>query len=304
MDATVTAVGLGTLLGALARLSMLRVDYRQYPSYPQAYVLRLTLGAIAAFLGAVAIPALLAKDFAAGTFLSLAATQFREVRNIERETLTRIESTELVVRGTAYIEGIARVFEARNYIAMVTATLSTGGFLLADAALNTLPAAVLASACVGAVCIFGLSRAMRGLKVADMATVRPAEIEFDGPTLVVAGNRLMNVGSEAAREKYRTEALAVVIEPKDPNAKATLANTGQRQALAHNAAALLGVKKDVDTPEFTPIVRRNIETGEVNLVLIPAERDMDALLRAVLDTPVLEGAYRRPLAARAARMVD
>jgi len=83
-----------------------------------------------------------------------------------------------------------------------------------------------------------------------------------------------------------------------------LANTGQRQALAHNAAALLGVKKDVDTPEFTPIVRRNIETGEVNLVLIPAERDMDALLRAVLDTPVLEGAYRRPLAARAARMVD
>lgn len=304
MDPTVLAVGLGTILGTCARLSMLRVDYRQYPSYPQAYVIHLTLGVIAAFLGAVAIPALLDKDFAAATFLSLAATQFREVRNIERETLNRIESTELVVRGTAYIEGIARVFEARNYIAMVTATVSTGGFLLGHELTGSWFWSVVLAVVVGIGCILVLERGMRGLKVADMATVRPATIEFDDATMVVAGNRLMNVGTETAREKYLKEGLAVVIEPKDPNAKATLANTGQRQALAHNAAALLGVKKDVDTPEFTPIVRRNIETGEVNLVLIPAERDMDALIRAVLDTPVLEGAYRRPLAAKAARMVD
>lgn len=304
MDSTVAAVGLGTLLGAAARLSMLRVDYRQYPSYPQAYVIHLTLGIIAAFLGAVAIPALLAKDFAAATFLSLAATQFREVRNIERETLTRIESTELVVRGTAYIEGIARVFEARNYIAMVTATLSTGSFLLTQHLGDSLLLSAVVAVVIAVVVIVSLGRLMQGLKVADMANVRPATIEFDGATLVVAGNRLMNVGTKTAREKYLEEGLAVVIEPKDANAKATLANTGQRQALAHNAAALLGVKKDVDTPEFSPIVRLNIETGEVNLVIIPTESDMDALMRAVLDTPILEGAYRRPLAAKAARMVD
>lgn len=304
MDPSITAVGLGVLLGTSARIYMLRVDYRQYPSYPQAYVIHLAMGVIAAFLGAVALPAILARDFAAATFLALAATQFREVRTLERDTLNNIEGTELVARGAAYIEGIARVFEARNYLAMMTAAATTAVFYLMRLASDAYYVQILVSSFAGGVLIVLLSRAMEGLTVADLAEVRPAEIQFDGPMLVVDGNRLMNVGSESARKKYLNEGLAVVIKPKNPNAKATLANAGQRQALAHTAAALLGVKKDVDTPEFTPIVRRNTDTGDVNLVLLPAERDMDALLRAVLDTPILEGAYRRPLESQAARMVD
>ncbi len=59
-------------------------------------------------------------DLAAASFLALAATQFREVRSVERETLRNMEDTELVPRGSAYIEGIARVFEARNYLTMLT----------------------------------------------------------------------------------------------------------------------------------------------------------------------------------------
>lgn len=304
MDPNVTAVTLGIVLGALARLTMLKVDYRQYPSYPQAYVIHLTMGVIAAFLGAVAVPAILAKDYAAASFLSLAATQFREVRNIERETLSRMEETELVTRGTAYIEGIARVFEARNYLAMVTALATTLGFFGAKAVSDTQWVWIVSGAVLGILTVLFLHRAMRGPIVGDFASVVESEIEFDGPTLVVAGNRIMNVGSAEARERYKKEALAVVIKPKDPNAKATLANTGQRQAIAHNASAVLGIRKDVDTPQFSPIVRRNIDTGDISLVIIPTERRIDALIRAVEETPILEGAIRKPMETRAARMVD
>lgn len=304
MDPTVAAIGLGVLMGTTARLSMLKVDYRQYPSYPQSYTIHITMGIIASFLGAVALPAILAKDFAAATFLSLAATQFREVRSMERDTLTNMESTELVTRGPAYIEGIARVFEARNYLAMVTSATATIGFYVTKAFTDSWVVIVVVTVIAGVCAIALLSRAMRGPTVSDIASVHPAKIEFDGPTLVVDGNRLMNVGEETSRDKYLKEGLAVVIKPNNPNGKATLANTGQRQALAHNTSALLGVKKDIDTPQYTPIVRRNIDTGEVNLVLLPAESSMEALIRAVKDTPVLEGAYRRPLEAKAARMAD
>src|SRR5690606_22861870 len=97
----------GVVMGSLARIYMLRIDYRQYPSYPQGYVIHVSLGVVASFLGAIVVPAVVTGDFAAASFLALAATQFREVRTVERETLTRMEETELVPRGKAYIEGIA-----------------------------------------------------------------------------------------------------------------------------------------------------------------------------------------------------
>src|SRR5690554_4561850 len=108
----------GTSAGFLARLYMLRRDYRQYPSYPQGWAVHLFVGFIGAAIGAVIVPAVIEKEYAAVSFLILAASQFREVRNVERATLGAMESTELVKRGTAYIEGIARVFEARNYLSI------------------------------------------------------------------------------------------------------------------------------------------------------------------------------------------
>ena len=99
---------IGVVLGCLGRLLLLHIDYRQYPSYPQGYVIHVSMALISSFLGAVAIPALLDKDYAAATFLGLAATQFRDVRKMERDTLANMESMELVPRGSSYIEGIAR----------------------------------------------------------------------------------------------------------------------------------------------------------------------------------------------------
>ena len=77
--AEITSILTATGMGFLARLYMLRTDYRQYPSYPQGYVIHLSVGLIASFLGAVALPALLAENYEAATFLALAATQLREV---------------------------------------------------------------------------------------------------------------------------------------------------------------------------------------------------------------------------------
>ena len=98
-----TAVAMGTAFGMAARIAMLRSDYRQYPAYPHGKIIHLALGLIAGALGAVAVPALFNKDYTAITFMSLAAQQFREVRNMERNTLTAIDELERSGKGTALI---------------------------------------------------------------------------------------------------------------------------------------------------------------------------------------------------------
>jgi len=272
-----------------------------YPSYPQGAVIHLTFGLIASFLGALAVPALVAKDFAAASFLALAASQFREVRTVERETLANMESTELVPRGTAYIEGIARVFEARNYLALATALISTTLASLLPLANGYRWLIALIVGFLLPVLLHGL---MRGLTVGDVADVKPADITFTGPILTVAGVQMMNVGLPSAREKYCQHGMALMVVPRDPNAKATLANLGQRQAIAHEIAGQLGIRKDIDEPEYTPIVRLNTETGTLSVLAIPGEKNEQALMMAVRNVPLLEGARRRPLASQAGQIAD
>lgn len=80
-------MGLG--IGTISRIVLLKNDYRNYPGYPHGYVTHISLGFIAAALGAVAVPALVEKEYTAVTFLALAAQQFREIRNMERESLKK-----------------------------------------------------------------------------------------------------------------------------------------------------------------------------------------------------------------------
>src|SRR5690554_4815359 len=108
----ILTVALATRSGLMARFYMLRRDYRQYPSYPQGWAVHLFIGFIGALLGAIIVPSFIEREFTAVSFLLMAASQFREVRGVERDTLENMEPTEMVSRGTAYIEGIARVFEA------------------------------------------------------------------------------------------------------------------------------------------------------------------------------------------------
>lgn len=285
-------VTVGVIAGTAARLLMLRTDYRQFPGYPQGYSVHLSLGFIAAALGAIAPPAVAQGDLAAASFLALAATQFREVRSVERETLRNMEDTELVPRGPAYIEGIARVFETRNYLAMLTGLVAS----LAGTATSPwgLWWSVGAAAAAGAVSIIALQRAMGGRRVGDIAHVRPAAIEFEGPLLTVAGVNIMNVGLPSARKRYLDEGMAVLIRPKDANARATLSNLGQRQAIAHEASLLLGLKMDVDEPELMPLARQNPQNGDVVMAIVPLLKSEEAFIRAVEYVPILEGSVRKP----------
>nr|NLJ01877.1 hypothetical protein [Bacillota bacterium] len=292
---------IATLVGFLARLYMLRRDYRQYPSYPQGWAIHLFLGFIGGAIGAIIVPAILEGDFSAVSFLLLAASQFREVRNVERETLSSMEATEMVKRGTAYIEGIARVFEARNYLAIwVALSAAVASELLADIGWWRMAAGVL----VGAVLAAVLVRLMQGDLIGDIASVELSEIKFEGALVVIEGTVMMNVGLPESRRVYEERALAASVRPKGPNAKATLANLGQMQAIAHDVSSMIGVYMDVGEQEFIPMVRRDPATGSLRVLMVPSERDEDAFLAAIRRVPVLEGAVRKPLTSYAGKMID
>lgn len=288
LAATITGIG----FGFAARCLMLRSDYRQYPAYPHGYITHLSLGLIASLLGALAIPALLEKEFAAVTFLSLAATQFRDIREIERETLSKLDLSKLVARGPDYIEGIARVFEARNYLVMLIALVVSG---------VSYGAGFEAAFLFGALALLAALRLMRGPVIGEIGTVRPAEITFKGPNLFVEEIHFMNLAREEVRRTVLERGLGVVIEPIDDNAREILANNGQRLAIAHDAAVQLGIYRDVDTAEFTPVLRRDLDTGRIAMLILPLEKDIECLLAAVKNVPVLESSATRPLKSRAGR---
>lgn len=292
---------LATLAGFLARLYMLRRDYRQYPSYPQGWAIHLFLGFIGGSIGAVIVPAVLERDYSAISFLLLAASQFREVRNVERQTLASMEATEMVKRGTAYIEGIARVFEARNYLAIwVALCVAIVSELLAQMGWWRFGAGAL----VGAAVAMLLVRLMQGDQICDIATVELANLTFDGALAIIDEVVMMNVGLPKSRDIYEERALVATVRPNGPNAKATLANLGQMQAIAHDVSSMIGVFMDVGEQEFIPMVRRNPSTGTLHVLMVPSERDEEAFLAAIRRVPVLEGAIRKPLTSVAGKMVD
>lgn len=288
-------------MGTAARGIMLRSDYRQYPSYPHGYAIHLTLGFIAASLGALAVPAILEKQYTAVTFLALAAQQFRDIRKMEHDSLSDLEAGELVPRGPTYIDGIAKVFEARNYLAMITA-------LVTSVAIESFPRH-LSGVGVGAGVLAGfasmalLSRAVVGRKIGDICEVRPARLHFRGPNLFVEEIYIMNVGLPESRKAIEEKGLAVLIVPKNPGARATLANIGQRQAIVHDAASILGLHKDVGEVEFTPLVRLNHDDGSAGLYLIPQVENLEALIQAVENVPLLESARRKPARSEAGRLI-
>lgn len=116
---------IGTLVGFISRWWLLRGDIRQYPTFPNGYLIHLTTRFIAAAIGAVAYPALLGKNYVAVTFLALAIQQFRDIRKMEKETLLSLENENYLPRGESYIDGIAKTFEARNYIVMIVSLCTT-----------------------------------------------------------------------------------------------------------------------------------------------------------------------------------
>ena len=121
---------IGIVVGLISRLIMLNLDQKQYPTQPNVLVSQMVLAFVASSLGALLVPALIERSYTSITFLSLAAEQFRQVRENRRNTLQNLEDSQLVKRGNSFIEEIARTYEVRNYMCIVTSFLTVGMYYL------------------------------------------------------------------------------------------------------------------------------------------------------------------------------
>lgn len=270
----------GIVMGTLARLLTLRADYRQTPSLPGGYFIHLVTGFIASILGAVAIPALFAQDFVAVTFLALAIQHFRDIRKLESESLTKLERTEYTRRGEAYIDGIAKTYEARNYISLL-ASLFTVLFMKIFYT-DRLIIDCLIGLSAGSAVILSLRAFTKGKTIGSVCTVTEGKITTKQSELYVDGMLVTNLlGTEGGRRLFAREGAAVVITPKNEYSAILLSHYGQRQAILFEAVRSFGVKRY----HFT---RRSFPDGKVLLAFVPIVRDTGALIEVVKKTPILE----------------
>ncbi|SHS36064.1 Uncharacterised protein [Mycobacteroides abscessus subsp. abscessus] len=275
----------GVVVGTATRIYMLRTDYRQYPTYLHGKIIHVALGFIAAGLGTVAIPSILEEEFTAITFLTLAASQFRDVRNMERNTLNELDNYELVPRGKTYIEGIAIAFESRNYLVIFTSFLSTLGYLLFNI-WGGLIAAVIA--------ILISTKLMSGGRLGDIVEVEYIEPRFDGPGLYVDNIYIMNIGLPERQKEVLRYGMGFILKPKNFDARATIANLGQRQAILHDVSNSLGVYRDSGTPALVPLAKRDLDDGRVGVFILPQENDIEKAMKIIEKVPTLENAIRMP----------
>lgn len=278
------SVIIGVTFGCIARSILLRTDFRQYPTYPQGRIIHMSLGFVAAFIGAVSVPAVLEKNWTAVTFLGLAATQFREVRKMERDTLVNIDELELVKRGTPFIEGMAQAFESRNYLVMFTALVTT---LFSAFYIWSGPIA-------GIIMLFIVKKNMAGKLISSVADVTEAKIHFKGPNLFVGDIHIKNVGLESDREVILERGVGAIITPKTDSAAVTLSYLGQRQAMLHHVANILGIYLDSGEPAIVPLTKRKLEDGRIGLFLMPQEREFSQVKRVLENVPILDSAIRLP----------
>ncbi|MDU6250072.1 MAG: YIEGIA domain-containing protein, partial [Paeniclostridium sordellii] len=69
---------IGIVIGIVSRMITLKNDRKQYPTQPNMLVSQIVLAVIGSALGAMLVPALIKKSYTSITFLSLAASQFRQ----------------------------------------------------------------------------------------------------------------------------------------------------------------------------------------------------------------------------------
>ncbi|WP_100010783.1 YIEGIA family protein [Lentibacillus sediminis] len=276
----------GIIIGTIVRMLMLKTDYRQYPTYLHGKIIHVSLGFIAASLGALAVPALMEMEFTAVTLLTVAATQFREVRNMERNTLKEVDEFELVSRGKTYIEGIAISFESRNYLVIFTAFIGTLLYIIFN-----IYAALLGTA----ICFFiGKKYLMSGSTIKDIVDIQHKEISFDGAGLYVDNIYIMNIGLPERQEEIRKYGMGFVLKPNNINVVTTIGNLGQRQAILHDTSVSLGVFRDSGTPALSPLIKRDLDDGRIGIFILPQVRDVEKAKKVIGSVPVLENALRMP----------
>ena len=159
----------------------------------------------------------------------------------------KLEENTLVPRGLDYIEGIAKVFESRNYLVMLVSLVTSGATIYGGVGLG---------AVAGLVMILFARFLMRGSFIRGIARVTEGKLHFEKSLLYVDDIVLMNVGDPEAREKILREGVGIVLHPYDDDGRSILNNLGQRQALVHDISMLVGNKLEVGEQEWTPAARK------------------------------------------------
>ncbi|NBI08124.1 YIEGIA domain-containing protein [Senegalia massiliensis] len=273
---------LGVIVGFISRWWMLRGDIRQYPTLPNGYLINLTTGFIAASIGAVAYPALLAKNYVAVTFLTVAIQQFRDIRKMEKETLESLETENYAPRGKSYIDGIAKTFEARNYIVMISSFVTTISAFIVRSFIKNNFLIIPISLLIGFIVLFFLKNYTKGHTLRDILTITEAPLEFkDGSNLYVGNMYVMNVGLSATQTRILKNGIGIIMKPIGENEKVMLNHSGQRKAIVHECSRLLGVERYIET-------RRNFDNGNLALVIVPMIKDITRLKEIIYDIPILE----------------
>ncbi len=272
-------------MGTAARFVTLRIDLRQVPGYPNSCFINLVTGFFAACLGAVAIPSLLSNDFAAVTFLMLAVQHFRDIRKQTQESLEQVDAAGYAPRGSVYIDGIAKTFESRNYISLLTSLGAVLPLYLIrsdDVLLNALVALL-----AGSICIYGMVRFTKGKCVGDICALRFGEIDVRGSELYVDGIWVSGMlGLEKRQALFRSEGVALVATPKSEKQRLTLEHDGQRAAILYDAVRSFGTKELAFT-------KRSFSDGRIVVAFVPIINDRQKILEAVRNTPILESIRKR-----------
>ncbi|WP_235620826.1 YIEGIA domain-containing protein [Clostridioides difficile] len=167
------------VVGILCRGLVLRVTDKQYPSRPQDYLEQIIISGLSASLGAIALPALIDKEFAALTFFAVAIQQFQGLAEQERITLKNIDNEELVPKGDAYVEEIASTYESRSYISLFSALVSSIVYIVfaRKYGLSFFYCTILAIVS-GAIVGLIFRRFLRRNSIADIADIVPDKNKF------------------------------------------------------------------------------------------------------------------------------
>ncbi|RDY25558.1 spore envelope protein [Romboutsia weinsteinii] len=291
---------IGLAIGLTSRIIMLNLDQEQYPTQPNMLLSQLVLAFVASSLGALLVPALIERSYTSITFLSLAAEQFRQVRANRRNTLQNLEDLQLVTRGNSFIEEIARTYEVRNYMCIITSCLTVGMFYLIKAELNMAETSnLILSSASGLILAFLLKKVLRRQSIGDIADVVPAEISFVNGSIMKIGELqgITNIGLEVDRERYLNKGIGIEIIPKDKNYTnaGILFDPGQRQAIMYNLYSRLGLYREFNEPAFVPLPRRNPQNESIMVAYIPMEKDLDKVIEAVKSCPILASAKGKNL---------
>ena len=298
---------IGIIIGIISRLIMLNLDEKQYPTQPNVLTSQIVLAFVASSLGSLLIPALINRSYTSITFLSLAAEQFRQVRSNRRDTLQGLESTQLVPRGNSFIEEIARTYEIRNYMGIVTSFITVSCFYILSNETNISDnSAIIISTITGLSVAFILRKLLTRQCIDDIAEVSIVDIGFVEGTLLKVGNLkgITNVGLKRDRERYLKDGIGIEIRPKNnsyTNA-GILSYPGQRQAICYNLYSRLGVFREDNEPAFTPIPRKDPISQALYIAFIPMERDERKVIEAVKSCPILDSARGKNIALKNLRI--